>query len=806
MSQFFKPSKTRKSSPAVRVKPTVEALEDRCVPATLTVGPGAAYQYALPSQAAAAARDGDTIQIAAGGNYNGDVTNWTQNNLTIQGVGGRAHIDIAGVRAYGQKGIWLIQGNNTTVENIEFSGAHDFQNSGSNWAGIREEGSTLTLVNDYFHDNDDGILVNAGATSDVTVSGSEFANNGFGDGYSHNMYIGAVRTFTLENSYSHDAKVGHLVKSRALTNYIRYNRIEDGPNATASYEIDLPQAGTSYLIGNVIEQGANSQNPNIIAYGEEGTQNPGQQLYLVNNTVVNDKGNGTFVWAPQTTAQVTLENNIFAGPGAVISTGGSVAKPNNLVSNSPGFVNQAGMDYHLTANSAAIDAGTAPSSVNGVDLSPAYEYVDPLSKQARPTFGALDIGAYEFHSAAVNRAPTVATAAAGALNAAGTAATLSAFGADADTGEASLTYTWTVVGTPPAAVTFGVNDSNAAKNSSATFTATGTYTLQVAIVDPSGASATSSIVVSVGQVVTGLSVTPATVTLSGGGSQTFTASATDQFGLPVTAPSIAWSLASGVGSVNGNVYTAPASSGTAVVKATSGAASATANVTVNAVTPPGGSIVLHISEDAYQGNARYTISVDGVQVGGVRTATALHGAGQSETVTLTGPYAAGSHTVAVKFLNDKWDGTAATDRNLYLDGIDFGGTHYAGRALYSNGTATVTVSSAVAPPPAAAIVLRVSEDAYQGNAQYTITVDGVQVGGVRTATALHGAGQSETVTLTGPYAAGPHIVGITFLNDKWDGTAATDRNLYLDGVDFGAIQYAGGALFSQGTYFVKVGG
>jgi hypothetical protein len=44
-----------------------------------------------------------------------------------------------------------------------------------------------------------------------------------------------------------------------------------------------------------------------------------------------------------------------------------------------------------------------------------------------------------------------------------------------------------------------------------------------------------------------------------------------------------------------------------------------------------------------------------------------------------------------------------------------------------------------------ALVLKISQDAYQGSAQYTVSVDGVQVGGTFTASASHAAGQSDTL-------------------------------------------------------------
>src|SRR5262245_41034906 len=104
----------------------------------LKVGPGKAYK--VPSQAAAAAKDGDVVEIDAG-IYNGDVAVWSANRLVLKGVGGRAHLKVAGQNAQG-KGIWVLAGNDTTVENIEFSGARVPDENG---AGIRLEGDGLTI-------------------------------------------------------------------------------------------------------------------------------------------------------------------------------------------------------------------------------------------------------------------------------------------------------------------------------------------------------------------------------------------------------------------------------------------------------------------------------------------------------------------------------------------------------------------------------------------------------------------------------------------------------------------------------------
>ena len=88
--------------------------------------------------------------------------------------------------------------------------------------------------------------------------------------------------------------------------------------------------------------------------------------------------------------------------------------------------------------------------------------------------------------------PTVSTAAAATpATVTGTTTALSVLGAD-DAGEANLTYSWATTGTPPAAVSFSANGSNAAKNTTATFSKAGSYTFQVTIADAGGLSTTSS--------------------------------------------------------------------------------------------------------------------------------------------------------------------------------------------------------------------------------------------------------------------------------------------------------------------------
>ena len=178
------------------------------------------------------------------------------------------------------KGILIINSNATaydvTINNFAFSGAKVADHNG---AGIRHQAGNLVLNNCYFHDNEDGLL--SGNLGTVTINNSEFAYNGYGDGQSHNLYVGYISSLTINNSYFHDANVGHEIKSRALSTTITNSRIYDGPTGTASYSIDLPDGGNALIQNNVIEQGPLSQNRNNYRlWGGQGRQSPQPRYQL----------------------------------------------------------------------------------------------------------------------------------------------------------------------------------------------------------------------------------------------------------------------------------------------------------------------------------------------------------------------------------------------------------------------------------------------------------------------------------------------------------------------------------------------
>jgi hypothetical protein len=359
---------------------------------TLTVGPNGKYRTPCAALNAAAAWDTVEIDAAGGAVYEGDVCSFRVDNLTIRGVNGRPAI-AAGGKAAGEKAIWVIAGTNNLVENVEMSGAAVGDNNG---AAIRAEGRDLTLRSVYFHDNQDGVLAAYDVGGQILVEYSEFAYNGAGDGLSHNLYIANVDRFIMRYSYSHDAKAGHLLKSRAKENHILYNRFTD-EHGTASYETDLPDGGPSYLVGNIFQQSPGASNTNILEYGSEG-KGRDRHLYIVNNTFVNDypeKGSVCFL-INSADSTVLMQNNLFFGAPCLASHMGGVTKAGNLMLAKPLFRDVRRYDFHVGGASGAAGAGKRVGNEGGgKSVAAVYEYVHPASGRERAPASLGDAGAFQ---------------------------------------------------------------------------------------------------------------------------------------------------------------------------------------------------------------------------------------------------------------------------------------------------------------------------------------------------------------------------------------------------------------------------
>ena len=291
---------------------------------TLRVGPS--VEYATPSAAAAVARDGDTIEIASG-DYRGDVAVWNASRIRIVGADPRPHIHAEGRDAQG-KGIWVVRGDDVAIENVEMSGARVADRNG---AAIRSEGRNLLLRNVFLHDNENGLLSGAKPTSEIAIEHCEFARNGGGDGFTHNLYVGNIAKLIVRQSYLHHAIAGHNLKSRAAISILTDNRLADEADGRASYDADFPNGGQVLLAFNIFQKGASAENSTLVSYGAEGLSPDAKSEFVAKgNTFISQRPNGSrFIFLAPGTKTININGNVFAGPGTLPDVPG--IKANNAV-------------------------------------------------------------------------------------------------------------------------------------------------------------------------------------------------------------------------------------------------------------------------------------------------------------------------------------------------------------------------------------------------------------------------------------------------------------------------------------------
>ncbi|MFZ5926704.1 MAG: right-handed parallel beta-helix repeat-containing protein [Acidobacteriota bacterium] len=354
-----------------------------CAAETRRVGPG--QRYRTPCEAIRAAAAGDVIEIDAAGSYTGDVCAFYPKQLTLRGVNGRPRIDAGGRTAQG-KAIWVIGGGEVTVENIEFTGA---QCADRNGAGIRFEGRRLTVRDCVFRNNENGVLSGNDPSSALLIEYSEFDSNGYGDGYSHNVYVGRIAEFTMRFCWSHSAKEGHLVKSRAAVTNLLYNYLDTG-RGTASYEADFPEPGTVLLLGNVIVQRPSSHNSIVVSVGQEAAPQPDAVLRLIHNTIINlGPPQATLVFGGRgAPGAAVFRNNVFFGDARITNAAFRPGAGNFHLPLS-GVTDLAGLDFRPRGRTQT----AVPLAQNET---PAAQYLHPACGARRPmatTPGALESGA-----------------------------------------------------------------------------------------------------------------------------------------------------------------------------------------------------------------------------------------------------------------------------------------------------------------------------------------------------------------------------------------------------------------------------
>jgi hypothetical protein len=342
------------------------------------------------------------------------------------------------------------------VENLELRSAkpgYTFTDDGGN-AGVPyaanaaaiyvERGRHITIRGCTLHDAGNGLFIGIydGDTQDVLVEKNYLYDNGnAGSAFEHNNYTAAVGIVFQYNRFGPLCAGcnGNALKDRSIGTVVRYNWIESG-----NRQLDLvdaeddpslivdPRYRDTWVYGNVLIEPDGAGNSQIVHYGgdsgDETIYRKGT-LHFYENTVVSTRaGNTTLLRLSTNDESADVRNNVVyvtatgnrlamldgAGNLALranwFKTGfvsshsgltGTITTPvPNVTGTSPGFVNEAGQDFHLAAGSQARDAGTALEAAALPANAVTHEYAKHQDETVRSLDAVLDIGAYELDAGA----------------------------------------------------------------------------------------------------------------------------------------------------------------------------------------------------------------------------------------------------------------------------------------------------------------------------------------------------------------------------------------------------------------------
>ena len=423
-------------APAIALCCVLDFISPPLVAETFLVGPTRTYTQI--NQVAGLLDPGDLVLV------DGDATYAAA--LLFRNGTEALPITVRGVRINGNRPVLSggvntieVQSNWTVVEGFEFTG-------GSNRC-FYHHAHEVTLRDSVVRDCPaQGILGADTGSGSFTMEYVEVHHCGNGTGQ-HGVYMatneedypGAV--FRMQHCWIHDQNGGNAVKSRAERNEIFYNWIENstyhlleliGPDPDGQVPAELEREDSD-VVGNVLVR---NNSFSFVRVGGDGTGESAGRYRFLNNTFVSTAANSAAVFRCfDALESVEMHNNVFwnAGPDAPKLlrdleanwvSGRQIAGRNNWIENGatdlptagewtgsifgadPGFANAATRDFRPAAGSPLLDAGTTSGTPP-----PGFPFPNPLALPGyhpplhtvatgappppRPTFGALDLGAYE---------------------------------------------------------------------------------------------------------------------------------------------------------------------------------------------------------------------------------------------------------------------------------------------------------------------------------------------------------------------------------------------------------------------------
>ena len=308
-----------------------------------------------------------------------------------------------------------------------------------------ERGENITVRNCKIHDSANGFFVASGddgVSRNILVEGNYIFDNGvIGSIFQHNNYTAAYNITFQYNRFGppRSGAPGVNLKDRSAGLVVRYNWIEGGnrnldlvDGEDSSIIRAAPEYRKTFVYGNVLIKQDGGNNQAVHYGGDSGTTADYRKgkLYFYNNTLYSTRAGTTVVMRLSTNEETCdARNNVFfntaAGTSlALLAESGTLTVANNwaktgwrnshegafegsvtggttmVTGSAPGFVNGPTQDFHLVGTSPAINAGTALHTDVLPDHNVIRQYIIHQVSELRPVSGVLDIGAFEFTSAA----------------------------------------------------------------------------------------------------------------------------------------------------------------------------------------------------------------------------------------------------------------------------------------------------------------------------------------------------------------------------------------------------------------------
>ena len=301
---------------------------------------------------------------------------------------------------------------NANNSNVHVSDEKELKSYTDNAAGIfLFHGRHVTISKCVIESCGDGILTNYSPNvTHATISHCYFSNNGNfknpGSSQEHNIYLQGKRS-TVEFSYfGPPHSNGHLIKDRGWSTVIRYNWISGGANRQLDLvDHEAYDNADAFVYGNVIVQGRQIQNYNMIHFGGDSVHIRTGDLFFFNNTVVSNSANTIFIYNRFSRNTLFLMNNAFVGQGTLWNGKGRLRGHNNWINQgvkgpfdwtlgtrgrNPGFLSGFIIPYVPSAFSPLIDKGS-----NRTPFPVEYMPKPNGGGVRRPKRIKMDIGAYE---------------------------------------------------------------------------------------------------------------------------------------------------------------------------------------------------------------------------------------------------------------------------------------------------------------------------------------------------------------------------------------------------------------------------